>query len=65
MADRTELPVAGRRSITTSSFATGTSIDDTLKNIREAVVLHIEGLREDGLPVPEPSTRAEPLEIAV
>jgi predicted RNase H-like HicB family nuclease len=27
-------------------------------NIREAVQLHIEGMREDGEPIPEPTTRA-------
>jgi predicted RNase H-like HicB family nuclease len=39
--------------------ATGTTVEDTQRNIREAVAMHIEGLREDGLPVPEPQTQAE------
>lgn len=38
---------------------TGATSEDVQRNIREAVAMHIEGLREDGLPVPEPQTQAE------
>ncbi len=37
--------------------------EQTLKLMREAIDLHIRGLREDGLPVPEPSTSAEYLAV--
>jgi predicted RNase H-like HicB family nuclease len=46
-------------------IATGKTVDETLENIRDAIRMHIEGLREDGLPVPEPSTRAASLEVTV
>jgi predicted RNase H-like HicB family nuclease len=36
--------------------ATGATIEETTQEIREAIAFHIEGLREDGLPVPEPSS---------
>jgi predicted RNase H-like HicB family nuclease len=36
--------------------ATGATVDATEKNIREAIRFHIEGLQEDGLPAPEPTT---------
>jgi predicted RNase H-like HicB family nuclease len=39
--------------------ATGATVEETQQNIREAVAMHIEGLREDGLPLPEPQTQAE------
>jgi len=39
--------------------ATGPTAQETQRNIREAIAMHIEGLREDGLPVPEPQTQAE------
>ncbi|MCH8205292.1 MAG: type II toxin-antitoxin system HicB family antitoxin [Candidatus Hydrogenedentes bacterium] len=42
--------------------ATGQTAEETGQNLREAILFHIEGLREDGLPVPEPSTRCEYLE---
>jgi len=29
------------------------------RNISDAIAMHIEGLREDGLPIPEPQTQAE------
>ena len=32
--------------------------------IREGIKLHIAGLREDGLPIPEPTTTAERISVA-
>jgi predicted RNase H-like HicB family nuclease len=32
--------------------------------IREGIALHIAGLREDGLPIPEPITTAERIAVA-
>lgn len=43
--------------------AVGETLDDTERLIREAVEFHVEGLREDGLPVPEPSAVAQYVEI--
>jgi predicted RNase H-like HicB family nuclease len=37
-------------------ITTGASIQEIEHNIREAIELHLEGLREDGEPVPEPHT---------
>ena len=37
-------------------FAVGSTREKVERLIQEAIALHIEGLREDGLPVPEPST---------
>lgn len=39
--------------------ATGNTLEDVQQNIREAIAMHIDGLREDGLPVPQPQTQAE------
>ena len=36
--------------------ATGVTIEDVEREIREAIEFHIEGLREDGSPVPPPSS---------
>ena len=36
--------------------AAGESRDEVLKLIREAIEMHIEGLREEGQPIPEPSS---------
>ena len=36
--------------------AAANSRDEVLKLIREAIELHIEGLREGGQPIPEPSS---------
>jgi len=32
--------------------------------IREAIELHLEGLREDNLPIPEPSVSAEVVTVS-
>ncbi|MCV0398007.1 MAG: type II toxin-antitoxin system HicB family antitoxin [Rhizobiaceae bacterium] len=43
-------------------IATGATIEETEAEIRDAIRFHIEGLREDGLPVPEGLSRAEYVE---
>lgn len=43
-------------------IATGATVDETEAEIRDAIRFHIEGLREDGLPVPEAVSRAEYVE---
>jgi predicted RNase H-like HicB family nuclease len=42
--------------------ATGDSIAEVEKTIGEAIRLHIDGLKEDRLPVPQPTARAEYVE---
>jgi predicted RNase H-like HicB family nuclease len=37
-------------------IATGKTREETETNIRSAIAMHIEGLREDNVPVPIPST---------
>ena len=44
--------------------ATGESIKETEQQIRQAIEFHIRGLREDGLTIPEPSSRVEYVEVA-
>jgi predicted RNase H-like HicB family nuclease len=43
--------------------ATGESEEEVGRLIREAIELHLEGLVEDGFPIPEPSSRVEYVEI--
>lgn len=38
--------------------AAGPTYDETLALMREAVAFHLEGMREDGEPIPQPSTLA-------
>jgi predicted RNase H-like HicB family nuclease len=44
--------------------ATVSSVKEAEQEILEAIKFHIDGLREDGLPVPAPSSVVEYLEIA-
>jgi predicted RNase H-like HicB family nuclease len=38
--------------------ATGTTIEEVQQALQEALIFHLEGLREEGLPIPQPSTVA-------
>ena len=44
--------------------ATGQTVQETEQQIREAIEFHLEGLREDGLPIPSPLSRVEYIEVA-
>jgi len=46
-------------------IATGPTIADVERDIQEAIVFHLEGLREDGLPVPPPDSVVDYVEVAV
>jgi predicted RNase H-like HicB family nuclease len=37
-------------------ISTGKTLEEIKANIREAVELHLEGMIEDGLPIPEPTS---------
>jgi predicted RNase H-like HicB family nuclease len=43
--------------------ATGPTVEETEQLLREAIEIHLAGMREDGLPIPEPSSVVEYLEI--
>ena len=45
--------------------ATGATPAEVEALLREAIEFHIEGLREDGIRVPEPSSRVEYVEVRV
>ena len=38
---------------------TGATLEETERNMREAIAFLLEGMREDGLPIPMPSTVVE------
>jgi predicted RNase H-like HicB family nuclease len=44
--------------------ATGETVQATERLLREAIELHVAGLREDGLPVPEPSCVVDYVEVS-
>ena len=44
-------------------IATGGSVEETEKLIQEAIKFHLDGLREDGLPLPAPSSQVEYVEV--
>jgi predicted RNase H-like HicB family nuclease len=44
--------------------ATGKTLEEVKQRMRKAVEWHLRGLREDGLPVPEPTSSVEYVEAA-
>jgi predicted RNase H-like HicB family nuclease len=44
--------------------ATGDTIEEVEREIQEAIEFHLEGMRADGQPIPEPSSRVEYVEVA-
>ena len=45
-------------------IATGATVEEAEQLIREAIEFHLAGLREDGLPIPQPSSQVEYIEVA-
>ena len=44
--------------------AVGESVAETERLIREAIELHLEGIRKDGSPIPQPSSKVDYVEVA-
>ena len=45
-------------------ISVGDTVEETERNIRDAIALHLEGLREAGDPVPAPSTVVEYVDLS-
>jgi len=45
-------------------IAAGETRDEVVRLIQEAIEFHLEGLREDGLPIPAPTSSFELIEVA-
>ena len=44
-------------------IATGKTIEETEQSIRGAIEFHLRGMREDGLPIPEPVSQVDYVEV--
>ena len=44
--------------------ATGATLEEVEREIREAMAFHLEGMREDGLAIPTPTSQVEYIEPA-
>jgi len=45
-------------------IATGATVAETEAQIRAAIEFHLEGMKEDGAPIPPPTSRVEYVEVA-
>ena len=44
--------------------ATGSTIEEVEHQIREAIEFHLDGMKEDGEPIPPPSSHVEYVDVA-
>ncbi|HEU4678085.1 MAG TPA: type II toxin-antitoxin system HicB family antitoxin [Terrimicrobiaceae bacterium] len=44
--------------------ATGSTVAEVQQSIREAIELHLSGMREDGIPLPPPSSQVDYIDVA-
>ncbi len=45
-------------------IATGATIEEVERNIRGAIEMHLDGMREDGDPIPPPSSQVDYVDVA-
>jgi predicted RNase H-like HicB family nuclease len=45
--------------------ATGSNIEETIKQIKEAIQFHLEGMKKEGLKILKPSTQIKYIEVSV
>lgn len=45
-------------------IATGSTVEETESAIREAIEIHLDGMRSDNIPIPLPSSRVDYVEVA-
>ncbi|MBE7417011.1 MAG: type II toxin-antitoxin system HicB family antitoxin [Ideonella sp.] len=44
--------------------ATGATVAEVETQVREAIAFHVEGMREDGLAIPSPSSQVEYVDVS-
>ena len=44
--------------------ATGATVEETEAQIREAIEFHLDGMRADGVAIPQPASRVDYVDIA-
>ncbi len=45
-------------------ITTGNTIEEIQKNMKEAIDFHLDGLREECVPIPEPTTYCDYIEVS-
>ncbi len=43
--------------------ATGATVEETEQLIREAIEFHLSGFRDDGVPIPQPSSQVDYVDV--
>lgn len=46
-------------------IAAGSTVAETMDNMKEAITFHLQGLREENIAIPEPSVEAMSIDVVV
>jgi predicted RNase H-like HicB family nuclease len=46
-------------------IATGRTTEETIQTMKEAILFHLEGLKEENIAIPEPTTQIALIEVTV
>lgn len=65
VVERTETGYSAYSPDLPGCISTGSTREEVEANMQDAIEFHLEGLRLEGLPVPEPSTDSAYIEVAV
>ena len=44
--------------------ATGKTVEEAERSVRQAIRFHLGGMRKDGIPIPQPSSHVDYVEVA-
>jgi predicted RNase H-like HicB family nuclease len=64
LIEKTDTGYSAHSPDVTGCIATGDTLDEVRTQIKEALEFHIEGLKQEGLPVPAPSTQTDYVTVA-
>jgi len=56
--------IASAKALFHQDYSVGKTVKETEREIREAIAFHLEGMREDGQPIPPPTSSVEYVDIA-
>ena len=46
-------------------IATGSTVEETIQRMKEAIIFHLEGLKREKIAIPPPSTKAVTIGVAI
>ena len=64
VVEKTEIGFSAYSPDLLGCVATGATEEETEANMKEAIAFHVEGLKQEGFPIPQPSAKSAYIEVA-